>query len=79
MSGMVFYREAMRLDASGNLGIGVGSGSSRDIKLLDFTVFEDGDGYTVHAGNNTTVTVKTYEEVEELFRLRFAEWKLERD
>jgi len=76
MSGITFSNK-MTIDASGNLGIG--TGSSRGIKLLDFTVFEDGDGYQVQAGNNTSVTVKTYEEVEALFRIRFAEWKLEQD
>lgn len=73
----VTFNEMMRIGASGNIGIG--AGSSRGIKLLDFTVFEDGDGYQVQAGNNTSVTVSTYAEVEELFRIRFAEWKLEQD
>lgn len=53
--------------------------ASRDIKMLDFTVFEDSDGYYVQPGNNTRLTVKTYEEVEEIFRSRFAEWKLEQE
>ena len=70
-------KEVMRIDASGNIGIG--TSHTRGIKLLDFTVFEDGDGYQVQAGNNTSVTVSTYAEVEELFRVRFAEWKLEQD
>jgi len=69
--------ERFRIDSSGNLGIG--TRPTRSIKLLDFTVFEDTDGYTIYGKDDTSVTVKTYEEVEELFRLRFAEWKLERD
>lgn len=73
----IVFNERFRLDASGNLG--VGTKSTRDIKLLDFTVFEDKDGYMVYGRDDTSVTVKTYEEVEELFRIRFAEWKLERD
>ena len=69
--------ERFRIDSSGNLGIGAFPQRSKNI--LDFTVYEDGSGYTVIAGSGDAVTVKTYEEVEELFRLRFAEWKLERD
>ncbi len=76
MAQMIFH-EAMRLDSSGNIGIG--TRPTRSIRLLDFTVFEDTDGYMVYGKDDTSVTVKTYEEVEELFRLRFAEWKLERD
>ena len=71
------FNEVMRLDASGNLGLG--TRPTRSIKLLDFTVFEDVDGYMVYGKDDTSITVKTYEEVEELFRIRFAEWKLERD
>ncbi len=77
MSGMVFYKEAMRLDSSGNIGIGTFPQRSKNI--MDFAVYEDGSGYTVITGSGDAVIVKTYEEVEELFRLRFAEWKLERD
>jgi hypothetical protein len=69
----------MIIDSSGNLGIGAFPPVGESIKLLDFTVFEDTDGYTVYGRDDKSVTVKTYEEVEELFRLRFAEWKLERD
>ncbi len=76
MAQMIFH-EAMRLDSSGNIGIG--SFPQRSRKIMDFAVVEDDKGYTVVAGNGDAVTVKTYEEVEELFRLRFAEWKLERD
>ncbi len=76
MSQIIFH-EDMRLDSSGNIGIG--SFPQRSKNILDFTVYEDGSGYTVIAGSGDAVTVKTYEEVEELFRLRFAEWKLERD
>lgn len=71
--------ERFRIDSSGNLGIGAFPPADRGIRLLDFTVFEDTDGYMVYGKDDTSVTVKTYEEVEELFRLRFAEWKLERD
>lgn len=73
----ITFNERIRFDSSGNIGIG--TSPTRGIKLLDFTVFEDGDGYQVQAGNNTSVTVSTYAEVEELFRVRFAEWKLEQD
>ena len=76
MAQMIFH-EAMRLDSSGNIGIG--SFPQRSKNILDFTVYEDGSGYTVIAGSGDATTVKTYEEVEALFRLRFAEWKLERD
>jgi len=69
--------ERFRIDSSGNLGIGTFPQRSKNI--LDFTVYEDGSGYTVIAGSGDATTVKTYEEVEALFRLRFAEWKLERD
>ncbi len=71
--------ERFRIDSSGNLGIGAFPPVGKSIKLLDFTVYEGDQGYMVLTGNNKSTCVKTYEEVEELFRLRFAEWKLERD
>ena len=68
--------ERMRIDSSGNVGIG---GAARRLPVLNFDVWEEDGKYCVDAGDKDRVFVTSYEEVEELFRLRFAEWKLERD
>lgn len=73
------FNEVVRIDSSGNWGIGTFPPAGASKLLLDFTVHQGTDGYLVMAGNNTSVTVQTYEEVEALFRKRFAEWKLEQD
>ena len=75
----ITFNEVMRIDSNGNLGIGTFPPAGASKLLLDFTVHQGTDGYLVMAGNNTSVTVQTYEEVEALFRKRFAEWKLEQD
>lgn len=69
----------MTIDSNGNFGIGTFPPVGANKKLLDFAVHQGTDGYLVIPGNNTSVSVKTYEEVEALFRQRFAEWKLEQD
>jgi hypothetical protein len=70
--------ERMRFDSAGNLGLG--TSPRRSIKMMDFTVFQEPNGYLVRVdGSGDMKEVKTYAEVEELFRLRFAEWKLEQD
>jgi hypothetical protein len=71
------FNEVMRLDSSGNLGIGVGT--AQRLPVLNFDVWEQDGKYCVSAGDKEIVFVASYEEVEELFRIRFAEWKLERD
>ena len=76
------FNEVMRLDSSGNLGIGVGTAqrlTTQRLPVLNFDVWEQDGKYCVSAGDKELVFVASYEEVEELFRLRFAEWKLERD
>jgi len=75
----ITFNEVMRLDSSGNLGIGTFPPAGASKQLLDFAVHQGTNGYVVMPGNNTSVSVKTYEEVEALFRKRFAEWKLEQD
>lgn len=71
------FNEVMRLDSNGNLGIGVGTAQRSPI--LNFDVWEQDGKYCVAAGDKERVFVTSYEEVEELFRIRFAEWKLEKD
>lgn len=75
----ITFNEVMRIDSNGNLGIGTHPPIGSAKRLLDFAVFQTEEGYRVAPGNNTSVTVQTYEEVEAIFRVRFAEWKLEQD
>lgn len=71
------FNEVMRLDSNGSFGIGVGTAQRSPI--LNFDVWEQDGKYCVAAGGKERVFVTSYEEVEELFRIRFAEWKLEKD
>lgn len=73
------FNEVVRIDSNGSWGIGTFPPAGASKQLLDFAVFQTEEGYRVAPGNNTSVTVQTYEEVEAIFRVRFAEWKLEQD